>query len=309
MKTEQFTDFFDNPGKLDSHSLVALEEIIGEYPFCQPAQFLFLKGLQNEDNIRFNRQLKITAAYAADRKILFEWLNIPKPVDAEKVDYLKEDEIEKSKPFPADIAPEFPEEDYGKSDLVRQVEHFLPIADLDLLLFDFPAYSDDGLPMVPSQDKAPGSIGYSGGKHDDGNAVENADRELLKQFLEADPLSRKKKPELGISQMGSGIEHHGTSGRNVRKTPADDLIDRFIANPQPKVLRPDRAPVNDLDVSIDSLKEDDEFLTETLARIYVQQGYFLKAIQAYEKLSLKIPEKSVYFASQIEMVRELIKNQ
>jgi hypothetical protein len=41
----------------------------------------------------------------------------------------------------------------------------------------------------------------------------------------------------------------------------------------------------------------------------VQQKYFLKAIQAYEKLSLKIPEKSVYFASQIEMVRELIKNQ
>jgi hypothetical protein len=95
----------------------------------------------------------------------------------------------------------------------------------------------------------------------------------------------------------------------VRKSPADDLISRFIENPQPRVLRPDHAPASELDVSLGSLKEDDEFLTETLARIYVQQGYFLKAIQAYEKLSLKIPEKSVYFASQIEMVRELIKNQ
>ena len=75
------------------------------------------------------------------------------------------------------------------------------------------------------------------------------------------------------------------------------------------MLRPDHGPVNEKDVSLVSFKEDDEFLTETLARIYVKQGYYLKAIQSYEKLSLKIPEKSIYFASQIESVRELIKNQ
>ena len=88
-----------------------------------------------------------------------------------------------------------------------------------------------------------------------------------------------------------------------------DLIDRFIGNKDSKVMRPDQAPAHDQDVSAGSLKEDDEFLTETLARIYVQQGYLQKAIQAYQKLSLKIPEKSIYFASQIEMVRQLIKNQ
>ncbi len=288
MKAEQFKDYLESPGSIDADGLAALDGVIGEYPFCQPAQLLSIRGMQNTGDTRFDKQLRLAAAYAGDRRILYELLNLQlfnprvKPA-AEPVSGKLAD-----KPGPDSVHP----------GLVHQVEEILPIAEMDLLLFDFPVYREDDLPEVPSENMAPEFLPDN----------EPGD-ELLREFLETDPLSRQRvpKPEVRSMHVGGGLPAGDI--RISRKTPADDLIDRFIDNPATRILRPDQIPVSDNDISESSLKEDDEFLTETLAKIYVQQGYLQKAIQAYEKLSLKIPEKSIYFASQIEMVRELIKNQ
>ena len=60
--------------------------------------------------------------------------------------------------------------------------------------------------------------------------------------------------------------------------------------------------------SVDTDSDDkDEFITETLAKIYIKQGLYNKAIDAFKRLTLKYPEKSIYFAQQIIEVTNLLK--
>jgi hypothetical protein len=92
-----------------------------------------------------------------------------------------------------------------------------------------------------------------------------------------------------------------------RKLSPSDLIDRFISNSSTieRLAPKEDQPVKDLAEA--SSVEQGPFITETLARIYVNQGYYTKAINIYEKLSLQFPEKSAYFASRIEKIRDIIK--
>jgi hypothetical protein len=88
-----------------------------------------------------------------------------------------------------------------------------------------------------------------------------------------------------------------------------DLIDNFISRGSGKITPLDKDETNTVDISEESIKEHDGLITDTLAKIYVKQGYYSKAIFAYEKLILKFPEKSSYFAAQIEEIKKIIKSQ
>ena len=81
------------------------------------------------------------------------------------------------------------------------------------------------------------------------------------------------------------------------------MIDRFIAR-NPKIV-PGESESGDFKIK-QSLKLDKkELMTETLARVYLEQGKYKKAIQAYRILILKYPEKSSFFADQIKAVEKL----
>ncbi len=92
-----------------------------------------------------------------------------------------------------------------------------------------------------------------------------------------------------------------------KKLLQSELIDKFIlANPRIEPVRdPSKQPVEDL--SKIRTEKEGGFVTETLAKIYINQGYYSKAIDIYDELSLKFPEKSSYFASQIELVKVYLK--
>ncbi len=107
-----------------------------------------------------------------------------------------------------------------------------------------------------------------------------------------------------LELLPDSVTEQDTTRKSLSPT---DLIDRFIMiSPTIERMSPkEYKQVRDLDE--ESEDEAGKFITETLAKIYVTQGYFSKAINIYEKLSLQYPEKSAYFASRIEKIKDLIK--
>ncbi|MES2411958.1 MAG: tetratricopeptide repeat protein, partial [Bacteroidota bacterium] len=84
-----------------------------------------------------------------------------------------------------------------------------------------------------------------------------------------------------------------------------DLIDRFIEN-NPKITPIAKDAIVPV---IETISEDTSHLmTETLARVYLEQKKYSKAIQAYEILILKYPEKSSFFANRISDIKILQQN-
>jgi len=84
-----------------------------------------------------------------------------------------------------------------------------------------------------------------------------------------------------------------------------DLIEDFIKS-KPKI-KPSTSNDN-TDIAIESTTENKNLMTETLARVYLEQKQYEKAIQAFKILSLKYPEKSSFFADRIKAIKFLQKN-
>ncbi|WP_320111422.1 tetratricopeptide repeat protein [Draconibacterium orientale] len=137
-------------------------------------------------------------------------------------------------------------------------------------------------------------------------AVMVPDRKVLFKFLN-DELP-KKQVETSIENAPATYRLEG----DVELQAENSLIDKFLSINSERL----RTVKHNQDTNgnggekwiVDqSVKEDEELVTETLASIYFQQKNFDKALDAYKKLSLKYPEKSVYFAGRIEEI-ELLKN-
>ena len=88
---------------------------------------------------------------------------------------------------------------------------------------------------------------------------------------------------------------------------AATVFDNILAKTKPAPPAPSPAkpePVKEPDTS-----GDDSMLSESLAKIFIKQGKYAKALEIIKNISLKFPEKSIYFADQIRFLQKLILNE
>jgi hypothetical protein len=267
MTRDQILRYLDDPAMLNERTLGELREILNEYPYFQTAHLLYMRNLQNENNFRFSGQLRTSALYASDRSILYHLLN-------------SEPEKKRTTDQPLEIS-------------VQPGRNERPM--MELLDDSHDHQFEPGESLFPVTDR-------TGKEHsellnfelnDKSYTLESIEIELNKSLLDSgeEPLLPAVKKKKGKASL--------------QKT---DLIDRFIKdNPAFTVKQPENPVTGEkINKQIYGAGENEDFITETLARIYVNQGLYEKAIKAFEKLSLKYPEKSVYFARQIEEVTNLI---
>ena len=110
--------------------------------------------------------------------------------------------------------------------------------------------------------------------------------------------------ELRLVELRRENEESKNKENTLSKT---EIIDKFIAE-NPQISRPKQEFYDPMVVAQTSVLDKENIISETLATIYLNQGYVDKAISMYEKLSLKNPEKSVYFAELINKAKNKFNN-
>ena len=130
-------------------------------------------------------------------------------------------------------------------------------------------------------------------------AINVPDRVRLEQIMNKAASEKKEQSTVTVVADDANIE-------SVPQLKHHDLIDNFItANPHIKPV----GEVSDVEtVVLDNTNVTDSIFTESLAKIYIKQGQYDKAIRIFEKLNLKYPEKSSYFADQIRFLKKIIEN-
>lgn len=113
-----------------------------------------------------------------------------------------------------------------------------------------------------------------------------------------------------IRDTGANVPGLENETESVEVRPVDSksvLIDRFIAT-EPRIVPSKAEFYSPASQAKKSLTEHEDLVSETLAKIYLQQGNYQKARWSYQKLSLLHPEKSSYFAALVKEIDEQFNN-
>jgi hypothetical protein len=348
MNKAQFISYIENPDKLNSADSALLADIVKSFPYFQTAHLLYTKSLHNTQSIHYNNQLKITAAYASDRKILYQLITKSKEVVAEAIELPKiveqKNKEEEEKQFEKAVQTIVKEEVKEKqitpiiSEIKPEIVEIPLIEKTEELVaakIEEKVHEELVSEEQKKSDKKTEDLDLRILEHDYLNVAADSAIELEvlnteitesnfvlnTEKIDIEELSPKKeKAVLDVSNLSftDWLKHVGDESVEIKDAEkaetkstnlsAAELIDKFIKE-EPKITRSKTEFFNPVNMAKQSVADDITLVSETLAKIYVLQGNYNKALQAYENLRLKYPEKRLYFAAQIKQIRKLINQQ
>ena len=305
LNTQNYTLLLADPQQITKQTLSDLVEVIDAYPYFQSARALWLKGLKNQESFRYNDALKLTAAHTTNRDILFEFITSDSfEQDQISLQILSNDQaigqydIEIGEDLSQTIDTEQKQEHKQALENAEAVLHpnlfEKKIADVEKMIAVSQEFSgkEDSLDADQKQ-AASRELGI-----DTPLEFSKKDRHSFSQWLQltsATPIVREETQQPQPQKATKEKEHKY------------DLIEKFInEKPKIKTLKNNTQQQN---TPQEDSKPSNSLMTETLAKVYLQQKNYKKAIQAYKILILKNPEKSGFFADQIRAVEKLINTQ
>lgn len=298
---QQWTDILkgDPANETGLHSL---ELILKENPYSGFIHSLYAKAVYDLNDPTFNDVIRQAAVRVSSRKQLHDFIYKEvetKPTPTPPSDLTAEDSTTKQQNKEEDKVSEFDRQLLSEAINAGAIVDLLEDVDIESPAKDT---LQAELPKVEKFDVKLESI-HSEETNDIANDIPlNKEGKMrFSQWMHALSDSRLDIPSPHKNESDSNKVPTSTSLRQSMS-----IIEHFIENEA--VLVPKRAEFySPVKAAKQSLVDNTDIVSETLAKIYTAQGSIPKAISTYEKLSLLHPEKSAYFAALIEKLKKINK--
>jgi tetratricopeptide (TPR) repeat protein len=277
MNVTDYTFLINKPDAINEKQTESLSLVLEEFPYFQSARALRLKGLYNQNSFKYNYALKVTAAHTTDRTVLFDFITSDTFTAIQKGYYDKK-------------VLELLDINVIDSEVIdsQEKQEIKDTLEASILTSIKEANAEETTEIKIAAEK------LEIGKPLDFKTNEQHSFQEWLQLSRIQPIVREKE------SVTASVTLNETQKKKL------ELIDKFIeTNPKIPAVKQGTSTSSAFDLN----KEDHSMLmTETLAKVYLEQKKYQKAIQAYEILILKYPEKISFFADRISDIKILQQN-